>query len=507
MLRRALWLGWGRGLLGLGLGTRRGVSTLEWDGKVSEIKKKIQSVIPGGAWNPLYDTSHLPPEHSDVVIVGGGVLGLSVAYWLKRLEKQRGAIKVLVVERDHTYSQASTVLSVGGIRQQFSLPENIQLSLFSVEFLRNINYLAVVDDPPLDLQFNPSGYLFLASEKGAATMENNVKVQRQEGAKVCLMSPEQLRNKFPWINTEGVALASYGLENEGWFDPWSLLQGLRRKVQSMGVLFCQGEVTRFVSSSDRMETPSGEEVILKKIHEVHCGETEAQEERYHSRCPVRGPGHPSALPLVPTGQGGPQPGVPACGMCHSGQHSGGLVRANRRAGWYWEGATWHPAGHQAARGAKEKVCVPVALPPGARPGGSAPCRPQWSLFPPRWIRQQLPGRLQSHCGSVSLVPTSPPRKRNRTQGTWKWTTTSSRIRCGPFWPRGYQLSRLSRSRALGLATMTTTPLTRTAWWAPTPWSSTCTLQRASVATGSSRPLPWGGQWQRWCWRATSRPST
>lgn len=66
------------------------------------MKKKIQSALPGGAWNPLYDTSHLPPEHSDVVIVGGGVLGLSVAYWLKRLEKPRGAIKVLVVDRDHT---------------------------------------------------------------------------------------------------------------------------------------------------------------------------------------------------------------------------------------------------------------------------------------------------------------------------------------------------------------------------------------------------------------------
>ncbi|XP_058400832.1 FAD-dependent oxidoreductase domain-containing protein 1 isoform X3 [Diceros bicornis minor] len=229
MLRRALRLGVGRCPLGRGLGTRRGGSTLDWDGKVSDIKKKIQSVLPGGAWNPLYDTSHLPPEHSDVVIVGGGVLGLSVAYWLKRLEKRRGAIQVLVVDRDYTYSQASTVLSVGGIRQQFSLPENIQLSLFSVDFLRNIN----------------------------------------EGAKVCLMSPEQLRNKFPWINTEGVALASYGLENEGWFDPWCLLQGLRRKVQSMGVRFCHGEVTRFISSSDRMETASGEEVTLKRIHEVH----------------------------------------------------------------------------------------------------------------------------------------------------------------------------------------------------------------------------------------------
>lgn len=102
---------------------------------MSDIKKKIQSILPGGAWKPLYDTSHLPPEQADVVIVGGGVLGLSVAYWLKRLEKRRGAIRVLVVERDHTYSQASTVLSVGGIRQQFSLPENIQLSLFSAEFL------------------------------------------------------------------------------------------------------------------------------------------------------------------------------------------------------------------------------------------------------------------------------------------------------------------------------------------------------------------------------------
>lgn len=50
----------------------------------------------------LYDTSHLPPEHSDVVIVGGGVMGLSVAYWLKKLERQRGAIKILIVERDPT---------------------------------------------------------------------------------------------------------------------------------------------------------------------------------------------------------------------------------------------------------------------------------------------------------------------------------------------------------------------------------------------------------------------
>uniref|UniRef100_A0A8C6W217 FAD-dependent oxidoreductase domain-containing protein 1 n=2 Tax=Nannospalax galili TaxID=1026970 RepID=A0A8C6W217_NANGA len=272
MFRRVLQLGLGPGLLTRGLSTRRGVSTLDWDAKVSEFKKKIECILPGKPWETqLYDTSHLPPEQSDVVIIGGGIFGLSVAFWLKKLEKKQDAIRVLVVDQDHTYSQASSAgLSVGGIWQQFSMPENVRLSLFSVEFLRNINeYLAVVDAPPVDLRFNPSGCLLLASEKDAAALENNVKIQRQEGAKVCLMSPEQLQNKFPWVNTEGVALASYGMENEGWFDAWSLLQGLRRKVRSMGVLFCQGEVTRFITSSSCVEGPNGEEMVLKRIHKLH----------------------------------------------------------------------------------------------------------------------------------------------------------------------------------------------------------------------------------------------
>ncbi|XP_015426823.1 PREDICTED: FAD-dependent oxidoreductase domain-containing protein 1 isoform X2 [Myotis davidii] len=264
MFRGALWLLAGRGCVGRGLSTRSGGSTPDWTEKVSEIKKKIQSALPGGSWDPLYDTSHLPPEHSDVVIVGGGVLGLSVAYWLKRLEKPRGAIKVLVVDRDHTYSQASTGLSVGGIRQQFSLPENIQLSLFSVDFLRNINVRAV-KFPLVELGLHCSLYTLILTNIHTGTRVS----LRQEGAKVCLMSPEQLQNKFPWINTDGVALASYGLEGEGWFDPWCLLQGLRRKVQSLGVLFCQGEVTRFSTSSSRMQTSSGNEVTMKRIHEVH----------------------------------------------------------------------------------------------------------------------------------------------------------------------------------------------------------------------------------------------
>lgn len=74
---------------------------------MSDFKKKIESILPGKKYEVLYDTSHLPPEQSDVVIIGGGILGLSVAFWLKKLESRRGAIRVLVVEQDHTVRSGS----------------------------------------------------------------------------------------------------------------------------------------------------------------------------------------------------------------------------------------------------------------------------------------------------------------------------------------------------------------------------------------------------------------
>ncbi|KAG7155677.1 FAD-dependent oxidoreductase domain-containing protein 1-like 1 [Homarus americanus] len=116
------------------------------------------------------------------------------------------------------YTRASTVLSVGGIRQQFSVPENIQLSMYGMEFLRKAPQLLGVEgmDPP-DMQ--------------------------DLGAKVDFMSAAQLKDKFPWLNTDGVEGGVLGLENEGWFDPWSLLFSLRRKAVSLGTQYVNGRVT------------------------------------------------------------------------------------------------------------------------------------------------------------------------------------------------------------------------------------------------------------------------
>ena len=177
----------------------------------------------------------------DIVIIGGGVMGCSVAYWLaQRIYKGH---KIAVIERDPSYRYASTTLSVGGMRQQFSLPENIEMSLFGADFLRNANRLLHIEgvDMP-DINFQPHGYLFLATEEGAETMEANHQTQVQCGAKVELMTPRRLQRKFPWLNLDGIALGSYGYENEGWFDPWALMSALRLKATQLGVDFIHGDV-------------------------------------------------------------------------------------------------------------------------------------------------------------------------------------------------------------------------------------------------------------------------
>ncbi|KAM3601095.1 uncharacterized protein V6R79_007612 [Siganus canaliculatus] len=270
--RRHTWLGGHPPALCRCLGTSTPLRSdyfKDLEAHLAGMRKKAADALPGSKWSPFEVNPDLPPERADIVIVGGGVVGWSVAYWLKTKERLRGEVKIVVVERDPTYTRASTVLSCGGIRQQFSLSENVHLSLASADFMRNINeHLGVLDQEPVDLQFNHAGYLFLASEEGTHILEENYNTQRSAGAKVSLLSPTQVKERFPWMNVEGVALASYGLENEGWLDPWSLLNAFRRKAMSMGVIQCRGEVTDFKHTTNVMTTVEGERLNLRRIKSV-----------------------------------------------------------------------------------------------------------------------------------------------------------------------------------------------------------------------------------------------
>ena len=178
-----------------------------------------------------------------VVIIGGGAVGSAIASFTLADPAFRG--EVTVVERDPAYVQASSALSAGSIRQQFSTAINIAMSAFGIEFLRRAGELLAVGNEHPDLGLKECGYLFLATEVGAETLRENHRLQRSMGADVALMAPAELRSRFAWLSTAGVALGALGLSGEGWFDGYSLLQAFRRKARSLGATYVAAEATGF----------------------------------------------------------------------------------------------------------------------------------------------------------------------------------------------------------------------------------------------------------------------
>ncbi len=186
----------------------------------------------------------------DVVIAGGAVMGSAVAYFLAADPAFAGS--VLVVERDPSYRACATMLSWGGIRQQFSTPENVRMGLFGAAFVKQAAALLEVDGERPDLGFTERGYLFLASPAGLPGLERNCAMQRELGAAVAVLDPAELAERFPWLNLDGLAGAGCGLANEGWLDPSALLHGFRRKARALGVTYVQDEVVSVEVSRGRV---------------------------------------------------------------------------------------------------------------------------------------------------------------------------------------------------------------------------------------------------------------
>ncbi len=106
-------------------------------------------------------------------------------------------------------------------------------------------------DDDVELNFTPHGYLMMASEAGAEQLATNSELQNKLGAKNELLTAKQLKNKFPWLNTDGIALGCHGLEKEGWFDPWALLMGFKRTASRLGAHFVNGEAIGFEFEKNR----------------------------------------------------------------------------------------------------------------------------------------------------------------------------------------------------------------------------------------------------------------
>jgi FAD-dependent oxidoreductase domain-containing protein 1 len=200
-------------------------------------------------------------ETADVVIAGGGIVGSAVAYFLSTDAAFRGR-HIVLIERDPGYREASTARSAGGIRQQFSTPENIAMSQFTLGMFRRLH---TIFGPDADVAFREQGYLIMASPEGEPLLAQNVALQQSVGADIALLGAADLVDAFPWLSTEGVTAASFGRSGEGWFDPASFAALLRNAARNKGVAIVHDPIVG-IEAAGRVES-----VLLGSGKRIACG--------------------------------------------------------------------------------------------------------------------------------------------------------------------------------------------------------------------------------------------
>lgn len=201
-----------------------------------------------------------PMKTYDVVIVGGGVVGSASAHYLRR-NGFTGSIAL--IEKDTSWALGCTARSVGGLRQQFSTPENIELSKFGVAQVKNLKQEF---GPDADIGFKEQGYLICATPEGLPILEANHAVQIAHGADNVLLKGEELAARFPWLVTDGIAAGCFGLSGEGWVDPYMFAALFRKAAIAKGVELIQDEVTGVARAGDRITG-----VTLASGEQLSCG--------------------------------------------------------------------------------------------------------------------------------------------------------------------------------------------------------------------------------------------
>src|SRR2546427_3600583 len=175
-------------------------------------------------------------ETADVVIIGSGIVGSSVAYHLA----QAGCTNVLVVEREAHQGKGSTGKSMGGVRAQFATPVNIQMSKYSIDFFSKFD--EVVGHPA---DYRAHGYLFCATnEKQIAYLKANRERQNALGVtNVEWVSPEEIVKMVPQLRVDDVLGGTF-CPTDGFVDPHSVMMGFMLKARERGVrLWLDTEVT------------------------------------------------------------------------------------------------------------------------------------------------------------------------------------------------------------------------------------------------------------------------
>ena len=192
------------------------------------------------------------PQTADVVVIGGGAVGLSTAYHLGRL----GAGEVVLLEKE-TLGEGSTGRCAGGARLDFSTAVNIEFSLLAFQKLEQFT-----EEFGVDPQFRRVGYLMLATSDLALTqLTTNRPLYAQYNIPVDFLDPETVRRHWPYVNTEDVRGATY-CARDGYLGPHEVVQGYAASARRLGVqIFQHTPVIDVMVTSGRVQgvrTPQGD---------------------------------------------------------------------------------------------------------------------------------------------------------------------------------------------------------------------------------------------------------
>lgn len=190
---------------------------------------------------PTLDSNGPIPERTEIAIVGGGVMGLAIAYYLARA----GLNDAVVFERGYLAEGASG-RNGGGVRQQWSTETNVRLMQESVELCRRF---AV--DVGVNIWFRQGGYLFLArTAKELARLEKSIAIQNRCGVATQMLDPAGAREIVPELDTTGIIAAAYN-PTDGILFPWPFLWGYARQAAAHGVrIFTQTPVVDLTPRSE-----------------------------------------------------------------------------------------------------------------------------------------------------------------------------------------------------------------------------------------------------------------
>lgn len=203
----------------------------------------------------------------DVVIVGGAMIGSSVAWFLSDNPDFNGS--VLVVERDSTYENTSTAHTNSCMRQQFSNEINIQISQFAAKFVKNFRHYMADDERVPDVVLQSFGYMYLAdNEAFAQTLRESQVVQQSLGAGTRYMTRDEIQNDYPFYQLDDIVGANHNLVDEGYFDGNTLFDWWKRSARERGTEYIENEVVSMQLDAAGTQVQS---VTLASGEKISCG--------------------------------------------------------------------------------------------------------------------------------------------------------------------------------------------------------------------------------------------